>query len=130
MKTISSIILVFIIVVNYNCTTNSKKLTNMPQAMFLKDTFDFKKIEKGAIVDVSFSVKNIGPVDVLIKNSSVGCGCTKVKSIKDNIIPGETVDLKLVYDSKSDSGIVLKTFVVETNTNPKLHVLYIKGIVE
>jgi hypothetical protein len=98
--------------------------------LFLKDTIDLKTIKKGDIIDISFSLKNTGYGDLIIKNSSVGCGCTKIKPLKDTINPGETVDLNLSYDSKNDSGRVLKTVIIETNATPKLHVLYIKGLVD
>lgn len=130
MKTINWITLIYIVLTHYGCGANGEKTKGTPQAEFLKDTFNFSKVKKGDTVDVSFSLKNSGTADVFIKSNSVSCGCTKVTSLKDTIAPGETVDLKLIYDTKSDSGNVLKTFVVETNTNPKLHVLFIKGFVE
>ncbi len=112
------------------CINNQENNHKSPRALYTYDTFDFKKIRKGAIVNASFRLKNTGNLNLLIKNTSAGCGCTKVGYVKDTIPPGEAIDIKLNYDSKDDSGKVLKTFVVETNTNPKLHVLFIKGIVE
>lgn len=130
MKKINTIAIVCILLLHCGCDDDKPQGKGTPQPQFLNDTFDFKKIKKGDTVDVSFAMKNVGTADVLIRGSSVGCGCTKVKSIKETIAPGETMDLKLIYDSKADSGNILKTIVIETNSTPKLHVLYIKGFVE
>lgn len=120
-----------IIIFVFCCCGNYKgKPIAIPEVVFLKDTFDFKKIQKGTVIDVTFNMKNSGKAALIIKNSSVGCGCTKIKSIKDTIEAGETADLNLIYDSKNDSGNIIKTVVIETNTTPRLHVLYIKGLVQ
>jgi Protein of unknown function (DUF1573) len=129
MKKIISII-GFLVIISFGCSYKNNKLNSMPKAYFDKDTFNFDTAKKGSTVDVLFALKNTGVSDLIIKRTSVGCGCTRVKSLKDTIPPGEIVDIKLIYDSKDDTGKVFKTFVVEANTDPKLHVLYIKGVVE
>lgn len=130
MKKIKHLLLLTFLAALYACNGGNKKSIKAPIATFVKDTFDFATIKKGDTANIIFTIQNTGTEYVVIKNSSVGCGCTKVNSLKNRIAPGEVGDLTLTYDSKNDTGKVLKTVVIETNTTPKLHVLYIKGVVE
>lgn len=130
MKKTNFLFLIIILVTTWACKPNGKNNLTISQVRFDKDTFDFKTLKKGQKADIIFKMTNIGTTDAIIKKTSVGCGCTKVDSVKNLLKPGETASLKLVYDSKDDTGKVFKTFVVETNTVPKLSVLYIKGNVK
>lgn len=130
MRNISYLFFIYLFLVAGGCRSGKNHVNEFPVAKYANDTFYFNKIKKGSVIDVSFSLKNAGKTNLIIKNSSLSCGCTKIKTLKDTIATGEMADLQFTYDSKNDSGNILKTIVLETNANPKLHVLYIKGHVE
>lgn len=94
-----------------------------------KDTISFIA-KKGQIVRASFTIKNVGDDTLYIKNINTDCGCTTVKSPKKFILPTESSSVLLSYDTKSDSGDVTKTVVVESNTTPILHTVIIAGMVK
>ena len=125
--------ILYIILLLFFACNNKKEKTlnlNLPEIVFTKDTFDFNTIRKNDSVKATFVFKNTGKSDLIIKNMSVGCGCTKIASYKDTIVPDESGNIDIVYHSSNDTSLVLKTIIVETNCKPKLHVLYIKGIVQ
>jgi hypothetical protein len=95
--------------------------------IFLKDTFDFKEIARGDSVGLKFKFFNKSKNRLVVKKIGVSCGCTNVSVDKDTIEANGYGVIKGIYISKEDSGKVLKTIVVETNTTPTLNVLFIKG---
>ncbi len=96
---------------------------------------DKKKIEYGVIERGSnplrvFKIKNVGTEPLIIKNAKGSCGCTVPKPPKDPIMPGESADLEVRYDTKR-IGKFHKTVTLTTNEpdNPKT-VLIIEGEVK
>ncbi len=112
------------------CNSKNQKARDFPEIVFKKDTFDFNIIKKKDSVNANFIYSNTGKSDLIIKNMIVGCGCTTITSYQDTIAPNESGNINILYHSNDDTSNVLKTIVVETNCKPKLHVLYIKGVVE
>lgn len=114
------------------CNIKKEKVSvlNLSEIIFTKDTFDFNTVKKGDSIKATFRFKNNGKSELLIKNMNVPCGCTKVSSYKDNIPADEYGSIDVVYHSDNDTNFVIKTIIIETNSKPKLHVLYIKGTVQ
>lgn len=98
-----------------------------PVLIVEKDTFDFGTINQGDSARATFSFRNEGTGLLIIKKLGVSCGCTNAVSSKDSIYTSESANIFASYHSGKDSGQILKTIIVESNTTPVLHVLYIKG---
>jgi hypothetical protein len=98
-----------------------------PQINFTKDTFDFGQINRGDSVTAIYSFTNKGFEKLIVKKIGTSCGCTNAYSSKDTVDPMEEARIHATYYSTKDSGKILKTIIVESNTNPVLHVLYIAG---
>ncbi|MDO8424582.1 MAG: DUF1573 domain-containing protein [bacterium] len=62
-------------------------------------TFDFGDIQYGQIVEYDFTVKNTGKSVLEIKRVATSCSCTTAKISQETITPGETVNLRVRYDS-------------------------------
>ncbi len=65
---------------------------------------DLGTIEYGDSIMHTFRYKNIGTVDFVIEQYTVGCGCTQMSEPKKRIVPGETGELTLQFNSKEKDG--------------------------
>jgi len=65
---------------------------------------DLGTIEYGDSVTHTFKYKNIGNIDFLIEQYTVGCGCTEIAKPKKRIAPGETGEITLQFNSKEKDG--------------------------
>lgn len=97
---------------------------------FDPDTFNFGTIKKGDIVIAKFKYFNDSETPLQIKNVGSSCGCTKPEFDTSVVKPHDFGTITTSFSSKDDSGSILKTLVVESNTKPTLHVIYLSGIVK
>lgn len=87
---------------------------NAPVAFFENNVFDFGSAKEGEVVKHFFKLTNNGKSDLLIRNVKASCGCTAVKN--ENIVkPGQTIDLKVDFNSKGKRGRQNKSITVITN---------------
>jgi len=93
-------------------------LKNAPVVNYDAETFDFGDIKPGSKVEHTFMLKNIGKRDLIIRDVKSSCGCTAVSPSKNMVAAGESVPLKVAFDSTGKSGRQNKTITVITN-DPK-----------
>ncbi|MBN1820308.1 MAG: DUF1573 domain-containing protein [Prolixibacteraceae bacterium] len=93
-------------------------LANSPVATWDSESFDFGTIAQDDKVEHSFELKNNGKRDLIIRNVRSSCGCTAVTPAKKVIPAGDSVPIKVVFDSKGKRGRQSKTITVITN-DPK-----------
>ncbi|OGG03510.1 MAG: hypothetical protein A3F83_09130 [Candidatus Glassbacteria bacterium RIFCSPLOWO2_12_FULL_58_11] len=77
--------------------------------------YDFGTIYQGDKAEHVFTIKNIGQQNLEIKNVRSSCGCTVPTIAKMNLGPGETTELKAVFDSGRFNGSVTKNIFVYSN---------------
>ena len=77
--------------------------------------YDFGTIYQGDKAEHVFILKNIGQQNLEVKNVRSSCGCTVPTIAKMNLGPGETTELKAVFDSGRFSGSVTKNIFVYSN---------------
>ncbi len=82
-------------------------------------TFESKIVDYGAIVQHGDPLRiakftNTGTKPLVIKNARGSCGCTVPEWPKEPIMPGETADIKVRYDTKR-VGRINKTVTITTN---------------
>lgn len=124
MRLSSVIIFVATIVFLNSCGLETKQAN----IVFEQDTITFK-IKKGEIFTTSFKFKNAGSDSLKIKNVETGCGCTIIDFPK-SIAPSSSSEIKIQFDSREKKeNQVLQAIVVESNTKPMLHILYLKAII-
>jgi hypothetical protein len=101
---------------------------------FAEPTFDFGNIMDGDKVEHVFSFQNTGKEPLIISNAKGSCGCTVPQWPKDPIKPGDSGEIKVVYNSKNKGKVggknETKTVTITANTNPPETRLIIKGIVD
>ena len=97
---------------------SAEELKNAPIVSYDSDAFDFGDIKPNAKNEHVFNLKNTGKMDLIIRDVKSSCGCTAVTPSKTKISSGESVPLKVVFDSTGKTGRQNKTITVITN-DPK-----------
>jgi len=77
-----------------------------------------------------FKVKNTGNGPLVITRVTASCGCAKPEWTKEPIAPGQTTDLKIIFDPKGRPGPFHKTVSIYSNGNKGSYSLSIKGNVK
>jgi len=104
---------------------SAEELANAPVAEFDAASFDFGEIKQGDKVEHTFTLKNTGKRNLVIRRVSTSCGCTAVTPEKTDIGPNESVPLKVEFNSTGKMGRQNKTITVITN-DPKNPTTYIR----
>lgn len=95
---------------------------------FKDTTIDYGTIEKGANGVRVFEFTNTGDAPLIISKVSSSCGCTIPKKPDAPIMPGETGEIEVKYDTNRVNPI-RKTITVMSNADTPTVALKIKGLV-
>jgi hypothetical protein len=95
-----------------------EQLANAPVATFPEKTFDFGEMKQGEKKEHTFTLKNDGKSELIIRNVRSSCGCTAVAPATKVIAAGESAPVKVTFDSRGKRGRQSKTITVITN-DPK-----------
>jgi hypothetical protein len=93
---------------------------------FKTDVIDYGTIEKGSDGVRIFEFTNTGDAPLVISNVKSTCGCTVPAWPKKPVMPGETGEIKVKYDTKRVNPI-RKTITVYSNAETPTVALKIKG---
>ncbi len=80
-----------------------EQLANAPSMDFQTKIFNFGTMKSGEKVTHAFKFKNNGGSDLIIRRIKTSCGCTAVET-KRRIKPGESSEIKVVFNSKGKHG--------------------------
>lgn len=94
------------------------ELEQAPVAEFSETSYDFGELKQGDQKEHTFSLKNTGKRELVIRNIRSSCGCTAVSPSKKVIAPGESAPIKVTFDSRGKRGRQSKSITVITN-DPK-----------
>ena len=95
---------------------------------FTSDVIDYGTINKGDEPLRVIKFKNTGKSPLVITNCQGSCGCTVPECPKEPIMPGQTGELKVRYDTKR-VGAFNKTVPIKSNASNDTFYLKIKGTV-
>jgi hypothetical protein len=109
-------------------TLSEADLAKAPVLNVDNTEFNFGKINQGDKVDHTYVLTNSGKSDLIIRSVKASCGCTAVQPDKQVISPGESVNIKTVFNSAGKVGNQNKTVTIITN-DPKHSkmILWVKG---
>ena len=93
---------------------------------FKTDTIDYGTIEKGSDGVRIFEFTNTGNAPLIISSVKSTCGCTVPKKPEGPIMPGETGQIEVKYDTNRVNPI-RKTITVISNADTPTVALKIKG---
>ena len=104
---------------------SQKDKDKMPVIEFEKTSYDFGEVVQGEKLTYTFKFKNTGKSNLIIFSSEATCGCTTSTPPKAPIRPGESGEIKVLFDSKSQNGKVVKRILVGAHTYPAETILTI-----
>lgn len=81
-------------------------------------SWDFGEIVCAQEAVALFNVVNTGSAPLVIENVTTSCGCTLAKWDEEPIMPGDTAQLKISYNSNI-VGEIRRSVVVKTNDKQK-----------
>lgn len=95
-----------------------------------QDLHDFGTLDKGETASYTFMLKNTGFEPLILSKCQKTCGCTIPECSPDPILPGETGEVKVSYDSTRIGPFQKSVKVYSNAVNEPILVLRIKGKVE
>ncbi len=109
--------------------TNYAEMLDKPTSIeFEEMAFDFGSVKDGEKVDHTFKFKNTGDESLVLIDVKGSCGCTVPENWpKQPILPGESGQIDVTFDSKNRVGKVRKTVRIQANTEPAKTTLEITG---
>ena len=97
---------------------------------FTDEEWDFGTIPPGKPVKHVFTFTNTGNQPLIITNVKPSCSCTVPNWPKKPILPGQTGEIEVQYNTASHEGAFKKYVTVISNAAYGPMELYIRGIVE
>ena len=93
---------------------------------FKSEVIDYGEINKGSDGVRVFEFTNTGNIPLVISNVTSSCGCTIPKKPENPVLPGETGQIEVKYDT-SRVGPIRKTITVYSNAEEPAKSIKIKG---
>ena len=93
---------------------------------FKTEVIDYGEIRKGSDGLRVFEFTNTGDAPLVITRVSSSCGCTVPKKPEEPVLPGETGEIQVKYDTNI-IGPIRKTITVYSNAEVPAKSLKIKG---
>jgi Protein of unknown function (DUF1573) len=121
-------LLLFVAAVATAQNTQSPAKSNTAVVQWDKTEYDFKTIPQGTPATAVFKFKNTGKIPLVISNVLGSCGCTVPTWPRDPIAPGETAEIKAVYNA-ANPGPFSKSVTMYANIENGSSSLTIKGSV-
>jgi len=93
-----------------------------PKLVLQQDSFDFGDITQGEKVSHTFVLSNGGGDALIISDVRASCGCTAAAPEKKELVPGESTNLLVTFNSANRKGIQHKTVRIFSNDpeNPEM----------
>ncbi|MCB0517577.1 MAG: DUF1573 domain-containing protein [Lewinellaceae bacterium] len=130
MKKIFSILATVAFLATYSfaqdATTPASSNGGGPVMTFETTEVDYGEILQGADPLRVFKFKNTGDEPLIISKAKGSCGCTVPSYPKEPILPGESANIEVRYDTNR-IGPFQKTVTLTTNESTPDHTLKIKG---
>jgi len=118
-------IILFVGLLSLGLNAQDKKVAKIE---FKTDVIDYGTIEKGSDGVRVFEFTNTGNAPLIISKVKSTCGCTVPKKPEGPIMPGETGEIEVKYDTNRVQPI-RKTITVFSNAETPTVALKIKGLV-
>jgi len=112
------------IVKNPISASGTDKSVKMPEITFYSNNsdnpqfHDFGVVIQGELVVHTFTFKNTGSEDLIIRDINSTCGCTVPTYTKKPVAPGETGKIEVSFSSSGRKGRQHKSITVLTNSQP------------
>ncbi len=116
---------------SYEQEIKTKNTTPITKIEFHDSTFEWGELIEGEKIKNVFTFTNTGKEPLIISSAKGSCGCTVPMWPKEPIMPGESADLLVQFDSKGKGTLSgnqqSKRVSITANTEPAITFLTIKG---
>ena len=106
-------------------TTETTPTVPVTTIEFTETEHHFGTINEGDRVEHIFTFTNTGLNPLIIDKCKGSCGCTVPQCPKQPIAPGETAEIKVVFNSKGKKNHQEKRVTITANTEPAQTVIKI-----
>lgn len=97
---------------------------------FAQSEIDYGSIEKGANGERVFKFTNTGAAPLIIQDAKGSCGCTVPTYPKEPIMPGQSAEIKVKYDTQRVGPFTKYVTLTSNATNESSVRLKISGDVK
>lgn len=95
-----------------------KNRTTSPKVSFDRKGHDFGNVAQNTVNTTTFTIRNEGTEDLILRKVKATCGCTATNPQKEVLKPNESTTVDVTYSSGQQSGKQNKYVTVVTN-DPK-----------
>ena len=106
---------------------DSTRQVHGPKLQFISVEHDFGEVLEGRVVGTSFRFVNTGDSLLVLNRVNSSCGCTIASWPKEGILPGDTNEIEVKFNSRGRYGVFVKSFTVYSNASLEPVVLVIRG---
>jgi hypothetical protein len=93
-----------------------------------QDTLQLGKVEAGEIIIDSFLITNTGSRPYQIRDAKASCDCTVLRRPAFPVMPGETVAIRVEFDTRGKIGLSTPGIVFYDNSRPNgRQIVYLRG---
>ncbi len=92
---------------------------NAPKLSIDNALYDFGGITSGDVVSTTFVLTNTGKTDLNIRKTKSSCGCTVPELATSDIKPGESVTLRVIFNSAGRKGNQIKSVTIYSDDPAK-----------
>lgn len=94
---------------------SAEQLAKAPKLTIESSTYDFGTIKEGQKISREFVLTNSGKSNLNIRTTKSSCSCTIADIGKSDLKPGESVNLKVTFDSSDRRGTQQKSISIYSN---------------
>ena len=120
---VKKIIFIIVLFVSLSKAYGQEKIAEI---QFKETVIDYGIIENGEDGKKIFEFKNTGNAPLVFNRIFSSCGCTIPKKPEKPVLPGESGEIQVNYDTKR-TGIFQKAITVRSNAKTPNIILRIKG---
>ena len=100
-----------------------------PQMTFETTVIDYGQIQRGSDGNRTFTFTNTGSSPVVVTNVRSSCGCTVPSYPQDPVMPGESTEIEVRYDTNR-MGRINRFVTVMTNIDERIRLQITGEVVE
>lgn len=118
--------------VSNTTVTNEAPQNTMPvtQVEIAEAMHDFGTVKEGVKLMHVFKIKNVGKEPYLIADAKPSCGCTVPSFSKKPVLPGETAEIEIEFDTKGRLGNNIKEVSVSSNADQEIKLSFKAEVVK
>lgn len=98
-----------------HATNNRYDNENSPGISVNRSSYDFGKVYRTTTIDSAIIITNTGNQNLMINKIDSNCSCLQVSSSSKLVLPGQQINLKLMFNPKDRNGRVYSTITIFTN---------------